>query len=229
MSGLYLQRKREFGVSRWLFWVLLVAMLAIVTWYGYVWYTKGEKPPIIPLPASALADPSTDESPVTDEALESYKVEPTHPRYLSIPSLGIAKARVQSVGLTKYNTLDMPSNINDTAWYNEGAYPGQGYGSVLIDGHNIGVSHNGVFANLDNLKNGDEIIIERGDGKIFKYAVVENQTESIREANVSGMKRLLTPFEPAKEGLGIITDAGNWVPRDKVFDKRILVRAVAEE
>jgi hypothetical protein len=43
------------------------------------------------------------------------------------------------------------------------------------------------------------------------------------------MKRLLTPFEPAKEGLGIITDAGNWVPRDKVFDKRILVRAVAEE
>ena len=36
----------------------------------------------------------------------------------------------------------------------------------------------------------------------------------------------MTPYDGTKEGLGLITCAGNWVPRDKVFDKRILVRAV---
>jgi hypothetical protein len=36
----------------------------------------------------------------------------------------------------------------------------------------------------------------------------------------------MQPYDTSKEGLGLITNAGNWIPRDKVFDKRILLRAV---
>lgn len=226
MAGLYIERKREFHIGRWLLVFVFTALLLSTAWYGYKWFTTGEKPPIVPLPASALADSSVDEKPVSQEEIENYTVPENHPRYISIPALGIMKARVQSVGLTNTRAIDTPKNISDTGWFKESALPGQGYGTVVIDGHNGGVTRDGVFAGLDKLKDGDEIVIERGDGKKFTYVVVENMTESLEDVNKTGMKRLMTPYDPDKEGLGLITCAGNWVPRDKIFDKRILVRAV---
>lgn len=228
MAGLYIKRKRELHPFRWLSSLVFVGMLIVAGWYGYQWFVTGVKPPVVPMPASALADTSVDESPVNLAMINGYEVSPTLPRYISIPSLNIAKARVQSVGLTKNTTIDTPKNINDTAWYNKSAHPGQGYGAVVINGHNGGVSRDGVFAKLDTLKRGDAIIVERGDGMRITYRVMENKTESLKDANAAGVQRLMTPFNKSKEGLGLITCAGNWVPRDKVFDKRILVRAVAE-
>lgn len=229
MAGLRIRRKREFHLFRWLSSFAFVSLVITSGWYGYQWFITGDKPPIVPMPASALADPTVDESPVTLAMINQHKVPATHPRYISIPSLNITNARVQSVGLTKNNMLDTPKNISDTAWYEKSAVPGQGYGSVIIDGHNGGITRNGIFAGLDKLRKGDEIIIERGDGKKLKYSVMENETETLKETNASGMQRLMTPIDKTKEGLGLITCAGNWVPRDKVFDKRVLVRAVAIE
>lgn len=227
-SGLQIPRKRDLYIGRWLFLIMLFAGFYAIGSLALEWYTTGKRPSVLPLPASALADPSVDETPVSQAAIASYAVPATHPRYISISSLGINKARVQVVGLTKYNTVAMPRSISDAGWYSKSAYPGQGYGSVLIDGHNGGISRNGIFANLDKLRIGDSITIERGDGKKIRYTVVENKIESLKDANATGIKRLLTPYITAKEGLGLITCAGNWVPRDKVFDKRILIRAVEE-
>lgn len=227
VAGLYIERKGRGAIVGWMASAIVVLLLLVIGWYAYQWFVTGEKPPVIPLPASALADTSVDESPVTDSMIDSYTVPATHPRYISIPALNVDKARVQVVGLTKNNILDTPRNISDTAWYNQSATPGQGYGQVVIDGHNGGVSRDGIFVNLDKLANGDEITIERGDGKQIIYKVVENKTESLKDTNATGMQRLMTPYDNTKEGLGLITCAGNWVPRDKVFDKRILVRAVA--
>ncbi len=228
-SGLYLEKKKQHKLLHWTVLGVVAIIIVLTIYYGYEWFTTGNKPPIVPLPAAALADPSVDEAIVTPAAIKSYTVPATHPRYISIPALGIDKARVQTVGLTKNNTLDTPANISDTAWYTKSAIPGQGYGAVVIDGHNGGISRNGVFADLNKLKSGDEITIERGDGKKITYSVVENRTMSLQQANTTGMKDLMTPYDNTNEGLGLITCAGKWVPRDKVFDKRILVRAVALE
>ena len=228
-SGLYIPYKRDYHVKLVLTVLVAVAMLSAISWFGYKWFTTGERPPVIPLPATALADPSVDETRVTLADINNYKVPATHPRYISIPALNVERARVKPLGLTKTNTLDTPKNIADAGWYDKSALPGQGYGAVLIDGHNGGITRDGIFAKLDRLKKGDEIIIERGDGKKIRYSVMENKTETLKEANTTGMKRLMTPYDSDKEGLGLITCAGNWVPRDKVFDKRILIRAVAQQ
>lgn len=227
-SGLSIQHKNDRSVVKWILSFVVVAAILIAGWYAYQWFTTGEEPPLVSLPASALADPEIDESPVNLAMISAHTVPASQPRYISIPALNVKKARVQSVGLTKNNMLDTPRNISDTAWYNKSASPGQGYGAVVINGHNGGVTRDGIFADLNKLKQGDSIVIERGDGEKISYTVVENKTESLKQANDSGMKRLMTPYDTAKEGLGLITCAGNWVPRDKVFDKRILVRAVAE-
>jgi len=40
---------------------------------------------------------------------------------------------------------------------------------------------------------------------------------------------MMYSVEPDKEGLSLITCSGRWVPKDKVFDRRILVRATIVE
>lgn len=229
MAGLYITSKRRIPLGRLLIVAGVTLLIVAVCYYAYLWYTTGSKPPLIPLPASAYADSSIDETPVTRADIDSYTVPATHPRYISIPVLGIDKARVKVVGLTENNTLDTPKNISDAAWYDKSAFPGQGYGAVIIDAHNGGITRDGVFAKLGDLKIGDKITIERGDGKKVTYSVVENKTESLQDANTTGMQRLFQPYDTSREGLGLITCAGVWVPRDRVFDKRILVRAVADD
>lgn len=227
VPGLNIQAKQERSILRWILAIIIVVLIVVGAWFAYRWYTAGDKPPILPVPASALADPTIDETPVTTEQIKGHVVPASQPRYISIPALSITNARVVSVGLTPNKTLDTPKNISDTAWYDKSALPGSGTGAVVIDGHNGGISRDGVFVNLDKLKAGESIIIERGDGKKFTYNVVENETVSLKEANETGMKKMLQPVEAGKESLSLITCAGNWVPRDKIFDKRIMLRAVA--
>jgi hypothetical protein len=71
-------------------------------------------------------------------------------------------------------------------------------------------------------------MIERGDGKKFTYRVVEDKTESLADTNSTGMSRLFQPYDNTKQGLSLITCGGNWSPHRQLFDKRILVRSVAE-
>ena len=226
-SGLTIQQKKDRKFGSWIALVVCVLLLVACGWFGYRWYVEGEQPPLIPVPASAMADPTIDESPVSGVEIDDHKVAPTQPRYISIPAIGVEKTRVIGVGLTKDKQLDTPKNINDTAWYTASGLPGSGYGAVVIDGHNGGVTKDGIFAKLSQLKVDDEIMIERGDGKKITYKVAENETMSLKEANESGMKNMMLPIDPTKEGLSLITCAGNWVPRDKVFDKRVMLRAVA--
>jgi LPXTG-site transpeptidase (sortase) family protein len=134
--------------------------------------------------------------------------------------------RVQKVGVTSNNQLDVPKNINDAAWYQKSATPGQGYGAVLIDGHNGGITRNGVFAKLNTLSQGDQITVERGDGKKYTYSVVENESMSLDEVNSTGMKKMMKSADEDTEGLSLITCDGKWIPKIQQFDRRIMLRAV---
>lgn len=227
-SGLNIPKNNEFHLGRWVIIVSTISLLAASGWFAYRWYIFGDLPPLISLPPSMLADPGIEETELSAAAINNYSVEARYPKYISIPRLGIDRVRVKPVALTKLKTLELPKNISDVGWYKESALPGQGYSAVLLDGHGPGISRDGAFINLSKLRITDKITIERGDGKKISYQVVENRTESIQQANVSGMKRLLTPYDLNKEGLGIISLTGKWIPRDKIFDKRVLVRAVAQ-
>lgn len=228
MAGLSIQQKRNLHLGLWFSLFLAIMLLLTAAYWAYDWYAHGNKPPIIPLPAVAYADPSVDEAPVSDEDIDKYTVSANNPRYISIPALGVGKTRVMTVGLTKLNTLAMPRNINDAGWYDKSATPGQGYGQVVIDGHNRGINEDGVFVTLGTLDIGDEIIVERGDSKKITYEVAKTERMPLGEANSSGMQALVKPYDQSKEGLGLITSVGKWIPRDKVFDQRILVWAVAK-
>ena len=167
-----------------------------------------------------------DETEVTVEQRAEYTVPDSHPRYLSIEKLGITNARVISLGLKSNGEIATPTNIFDVGWYNASGLPGKG-GTMVIDAHNGGPNVEGVFKHLDRLVEGDLIVIERGDGAIFHYEVVENKAVSIEngEADNYMITALSTP-EPGKESITLITCIGTWSNARQTYLSRQFTRAV---
>lgn len=224
-SGLSIRKGRQRHYIWWVVGFLGIVSLIVIGWFAYLWYTTGWQPPIsIPI---ARADSRIDESEVSQDAVDSHTVPASDPRYITIPAIGVNKTRIYPVGVTDQNLLDTPRNIHDAGWYKKSMTPGTDYGAVLINAHNGGINKDGVFARLSELKESDEITVERGDGKKYTYVVVENQNMSLEDVAKDGMKMMMQSADPEKEGLNLITCAGKWIPRIQQFDQRVMLRAVS--
>lgn len=226
-TGLHIEQRSQSHFGLWLGILLVVIFVGACGWYGYRYYTTGQQPPV-PV-ALAKANPEVDETDVTTQQVDSYQVAPNQPRYITIPSLGVDKARVRSVGVKPNGELGTPQSIYDAGWYTKSATPGSGSSALLIDGHNGGPTKDGIFKKLSDMKEGDQITIERGDGQKFTYEVKENKTITLDDLNAGGMKRMSESVSDTSEGLNIISCTGNWIPAQQTYDKRSTIRAVAVE
>ncbi|MEI7838280.1 MAG: class F sortase [bacterium] len=164
-----------------------------------------------PSPAPATIKPSTDD-------INKYQVAPNMPRYLIIPSLNVF-ARVRSVGVDKTGAIGTPTNVFDTAWYNQSSLPGQS-GAALIDGHVSSWKTNGVFYGIKNIKPGELVKVQRGDGKVFTFSVVKNQVYPYDSVD---MTALLAPIVPGVPGLNLITCTGKVIHGTNEFNQRMVV------
>jgi sortase (surface protein transpeptidase) len=156
--------------------------------------------------------------PPSSQAVTNYLVAPSHPRYLLIPKLK-SKSRVLSVGLTSTGDLGTPSNIYDSAWYNKSALPGQ-TGAVLIDGHVSSWNSHGVFYGLKSLVPGDTMSLQTGSGTVLNYKVVKTV---IYKSNAVDMNAAISPVDPNKPGLNLITCTGDVIPGTSRFNDRLIV------
>lgn len=163
----------------------------------------------------------------TETEVQEYTVAPDRPRYLTIEKLGINKARILAMGVNAAGELDTPRNIFDVGWYEGSGKPGQG-GTLIIDGHNGGPHVLGVFKNTPKLVNGDIITVERGDGVIYKYSVVENNAVPLAEADAYMSKAARSP-EPGKESVTLISCTGEWSQAQGTYLSRQFTRATLVE
>ena len=212
--------------------ILVISWLSFAGFSAYYIYTHfiDVKPEVITRVDPNGVEIKVDERPVTVQAKQEWTVPASHPRYISIPKSGIENARIVQLGIIKKTgQLDAPVSIHDAGWYNGSALPGKG-GAMLMDGHNGGPNFGGIFEKLRDLKNGDEIIIERGDGQRITYQVADNREMSVEdinnESNPLGMKTMLNSMDPKKEGLNMITCVGDWDYSKNTFNKRVMLRAV---
>lgn len=206
--------------------ILVLVGAGVLIWKFYPQNLANQNPESL---AQARVD--VDETEVTEEDKGNHEVPTKHPRYISVPALGVDRARVVNIGLVPgSNQLDSPISIFDAGWYNQSETPGSGTGALLLDGHNGGPSKGGIFDTLGDLEIGSEIIVERGDGEQFTYKVVSNQQMTLDEindpSNPDGMSTALESAEVGKQGLNIITCVGNWLPDQYTFDQRVMLRAV---
>lgn len=225
-NGLCIKQKKTFKPVRWTAALLVAVLVGGTGFYGVRWFMTGELPPIAS--AAGFGMPQVEQTVPNSGTIQSYTVPATQPRYISIPSIGVADTRVYPVGVTGNNALGAPKNINDAGWYKKSAMPGSGYGATLINGYGPGYEKPGVFTNLSRLATGARVVVERGDGKKFTYRVVSNETMSLAEAIPNGMRKMTVSADSTKEGVNLMTFAGNYIPRLGQFEKRVMVRAVIE-
>lgn len=179
--------------------------------------------------ASAMSisgtNPATaDQTAISQQDMLAYTVPSDQPRYIRIPSINV-NARVMSVGVNSRGNIDTPANLNDTAWYDGSAKPGQ-EGQVFVDGHtSFSSAIYAAFNDLPKLQQGDLITIERGDGQQINYHVTEVKTV---DADKVDMGEALNPPEGAKRGLTLMTCTGTFNYRTQTADKRLIVYAVQE-
>jgi len=150
----------------------------------------------------------------------SYKVAANLPRVIRIPKYNI-DARIVRVGVKANNQLVAPSNIHDTGWYEASSKPGEG-GAVLIDGHVSGPTKHGVFYNLKKLVAGDQIEVERGDGKRFTYRVIRTKSYP---ADKVDMAAALVSVTAGKPGLNLVTCDGALDASRNHYKDRLVVFA----
>ena len=221
-------------ITKWAIWgvlgVLFLVFFIKVATYEASYYSEKEGS------ERAVAEAVTEEQPEEEELIEEepteqevreYVVAPDRPRYLSISKLGINKARILPMGVNASGELDTPRNIFDVGWYEASGKPGQG-GTMVIDGHNGGPHVLGGFKNLPNLVSGDIIAVERGDGVIYNYEVVENQSILLSEADAYMATAAKSP-QLGKESVTLISCTGEWSQQQRTYLSRQFVRAVLAE
>jgi LPXTG-site transpeptidase (sortase) family protein len=214
-------------IVKWVVWgilgILLLIYIVKVSTYENWYYSSKEGSERT---AVTTNTPELDETVPTETEVAEYTVAADRPRYLTVEKLGIAKARVLPVGSVN-GEMGTPNNIFDVGWYTESGKPGQG-GTMIIDGHNGGPHVLGVFKALPTLATGDIIQIERGDGQIFKYKVVENVSIPLSEADAYMSKAAISP-EKGKESVTLISCTGDWSEAQGTYLSRQFTRAVITE
>ena len=162
------------------------------------------------------AEGRDEQQPATDW-ISKYAVAPDAPRILTIAKINV-KARILPMSVNADGSMQAPINIYDAGWYTGGVRPGD-KGAAVIDAHASGPTRTGLFGRLDTLSNGDKITIEKGDGTILNYEVVE--TKKVPRDNLD-MRELLTP-KVGEEGLNLITCTGTWQQQGETYSDRALV------
>lgn len=222
-----INKQRVLTVLRYLAIAVIIVASAYLAWDTYATNQTVKSSFSSSSPASAMsiagANPATaDQTAVSQEAKAAYTAPADQPRYITIPAINV-NARVMSVGVNSKGNIDTPSNLNDTAWYDGSAKPGQ-EGQVFIDGHtSFSNTINAAFNDLPKLREGNQIVVETGNGTKYTYKVTTVKTV---DANKVDMGEALNPPVGAKKGLTLMTCTGTFNYRTQTADKRLVVYAV---
>jgi hypothetical protein len=94
---------------------------------------------------------------------------PAPPERVLIPSIGVDSG-LEELGLGGDGRLAPPQDFAQAGWFAAGTQPGQ-RGPAVIAGHVDSPSGAAVFARLDELTVGDEVLVDRVDGSRVAFRV----------------------------------------------------------
>lgn len=202
------------------FLVLTVLGASLLLWWTLAGYSILPTPLRLPDTQRYGTVPADVELPVTDADRAEHQVPADQPRLLTIPRLGVS-ARVLALGLDAKNDIEAPPRIADVGWYRDSAWPG-GSGASFFDGHVSGPTQPGVFKKLHELRDGDAVVIERGDGRQLRYRVTATEQRSATDID---MTELLAGKDDNSSSLVLMTCAGPFDPAAEQYERRVIVRA----
>jgi hypothetical protein len=142
-----------------------------------------EPPPRVAAAPAPTSSSTTTEAPASPDpgtgapaksVTETVEVAPTRVTgagELRLPTLQVS-APVTEVRVRDDGALEVPAHPSQVGWWADGAAPGSGRGSVVVDGHVDSARYGaGAFFRLRDLEEGDAIEMVAPDGTGFRYRV----------------------------------------------------------
>lgn len=141
------------------------------------------------------------------------------PQRLTIQSIGVS-AEVEQVGRRTDGSMAAPVSFSTVGWYKEGSMPGE-EGNAVFGGHvNNALTKGGVFEHLDQISLGDVIEVSGTDNKTLRFVVTDIEDYA---TNTAPLDTIFASNGSAR--IVLITCAGDWDPRAKSYDHRLVVFA----
>ncbi len=130
------------------------------------------------------------------------------PVRVRVPAIGV-DAPVGPLFIDENGVLPPPDSYDGTGWWHAGPEPGEA-GPAIIAGHVDSGSGPAVFVRLDELRPGDEILVDRADGSTVaftaerteRYPKAEFPTDEVYGSTPGPQLRLVTcggAFDPADQ------------------------------
>lgn len=145
--------------------------------------------------------------------------ESVEPARIRIEAIGVS-ADVEAVRLATDGTLGIPTDVATVGWFVGGSRPGE-MGPAVMVGHLDSVDGPAVFARLSELRAGDLVTVEDGEGSALTFtvsAVTRHPKQSFPTQAVYG------PTPDAE--LHLITCGGRY-SRDDGYTDNVVVTAKA--
>jgi hypothetical protein len=133
--------------------------------------TPPPSPPSVVLITTPTAQPAMAPAPMPSGRVPTGLGPLQIPLRLRIPKIKV-NATVEAVGLTVDDSMDIPTNAADVAWYGLGPTPGSP-GASVIAGHVDSKSGPAVFWSLENLQAGDTVEVDLTGGVSRQFVVKE--------------------------------------------------------
>ncbi|MDN4524528.1 class F sortase [Fictibacillus fluitans] len=144
------------------------------------------------------------------------------PAKLMIPKINV-KANIERVGVLENGQMGVPSNIENTGWFEPGTKPGA-QGNAVIDGHVDSKTGPAVFFDLKDLKPGDEILLSDQKGKTITFIVKKLKSYPNDKAPLKEI------FGPAStRNLNLITCTGVFNHTKGTHEERLVVYTELKE
>lgn len=172
----------------------------------------------VPSPDEVITH-STDkpsEKPLPVEAT-TYNVAADMPKAIYLSSVG-AEGLIQKAGIDQTGRIAVPTNVNLASWYVNSVKPGE-RGLSIISGHVDGREGPGIFKRLGDLRRGDPLTVEYGDGSTQTFVVKE--VTHVVQGDAASL--LFAKQKDIDAQLNLITCAGTFDPNTRTYDQRIVV------
>lgn len=198
---------------------MVIAGFAVVSVPRFVSRRQAKASPT-PFAVTATASPRpTVAASSTPGSLPASTFAPSH---LVIPSLNLDAGWMPIGYLSDGLTMDSPPGPKDLGWYNFSGEPGGPSNAVFSAHVDWYTGEAAIFQSVRNLKQGDEIDVSRGDGKLRAYHVVSADLYDFQTTDA-------TPIIAGTDvpTVTLITCEGTFNPVTHEYDKRLVVKATA--
>jgi hypothetical protein len=170
--------------------------------------------PAVQTPAGPTAQPASQFGTAAGPALAG-----AIPRRLAVPSLHV-DAPIVPVGVLPSGALAVPDNPRVLGWWQGGARPASGLGSIVIAGHvDTAASGPGALFHLRELRPGDPLVLSTDHGsRRYVMAALRSYPKADLPAEVFAAGR--------QPRLVIITCGGAFIQKTRQYADNIVVYAV---